>query len=101
MPAVSLKGKMSTGHGAWPPTAMIATPVTKTYFNGILAGVKDPACQFADHTAPINQVHPANTRYPSVGASKTYIEGKKAARIGDLLADGDAIAEGSANSFIE
>lgn len=101
MPAVSLKGKMSTGHGAWPPTAMISTPVTKTYFNGILAGVVDGQCQFADHTAPVNQVHPANTRYPSSGASKTYIEGKPAARIGDPLHDGDAIAEGSANSFIE
>ena len=101
MPAVSLKGKMSTGHGAWPPTAMISTPVTKTYFNGILAGVVDQQCQFADHTAPINQVHKAEIRYPSSGASKTYIEGKPAARIGDPLYDGDAIAEGSANSFIE
>jgi uncharacterized Zn-binding protein involved in type VI secretion len=31
----------------------------------------------------------------------TYIEGKKAARIGDSIQCGDAIAQGSANSFIE
>ena len=41
MPAVSRKGDMSTGHGPWAPTAMISTPVKKTYFNGKLAGVVD------------------------------------------------------------
>jgi uncharacterized Zn-binding protein involved in type VI secretion len=100
MPAVSLKGKKSTGHGGFPPTAMISTPVTKTYFNGILAGVVDPQCKFATHSLGTT-VHPDSIRYPSSGASKTYIEGKKAARIGDPLNDGDAIAEGSSNSFIE
>jgi uncharacterized Zn-binding protein involved in type VI secretion len=100
MPAVSRKGDMSTGHGGFPPTAMISTPVTKTYFNGILAGVVDSGCKFADHSLGTT-VHPADIRYPSAGASKTSIEGMKAARIGDSLNDGDAIAEGSSNSFIE
>lgn len=100
MPAVSLKGKMSTGHGGFPPTAMTSTPVTKTYFNGILAGVVDAQCKFATHSLGTT-IHPEATRYPTSGASKTYIEGKLAARIGDPLADGDAIAEGSSNSFIE
>lgn len=100
MPAVSLKGKMSTGHGGFPPTAMTSTPVSKTKFNGVFPGVVDPQCKFATHSLG-NTIHPENTRYPSSGASKTYIEGKKAARIGDPLNDGDAIAEGSSNSFIE
>ncbi len=101
MPAVSRKGDMSTGHGPWAPTAMISTPVKKTYFNGKLAGVVDAQCQFAEHIAPIMQIHPASIRTPSEGAGKTNIEGKPAARIGDALADGDTIAEGSNNTFIE
>ena len=100
MPAVSQKGKMSTGHGCFPPTAMIQTPVKKTYFNGILAGVVDNSCQFISHVCGLT-THSQAERYPSSGASKTYIEGKPAARIGDEIACGDAIAEGSANSFIE
>ncbi len=100
MPAVSRIGDMSTGHGGFPPTAMITTPVAKTYFNGKFPGVVDEQCKFAAHSL-VNTVHNSDIRYPSSGASKTYIEGKLAARIGDNLNDGDAIAEGSPNSFIE
>lgn len=100
MPAVSRKGDMSTGHGCFPPTAMVQTPVYKTYFNGILAGVVDNQCQFVAHTCGLT-THPQEGRTPSEGASKTYIEGKRAARIGDMISCGDAIAEGSTNSFIE
>ena len=32
MPAVSRIGDMSTGHGCFAPTALIQTPVTKTFF---------------------------------------------------------------------
>jgi uncharacterized Zn-binding protein involved in type VI secretion len=100
MPAVSQKGKQSTGHGCFAPTVMAQTPVSKTYFNGILAGVVDQGCQFVPHTCGI-VTHSQAERYVSSGASKTYIEGKKAARIGDNIGCGDVIAEGSSNSFIE
>jgi uncharacterized Zn-binding protein involved in type VI secretion len=100
MPAISRIGDMSTGHGCFPPTALVQTSVTKTYFNGILASVVDSGCQHAPHTCGIT-THAGSTRSPSSGASKTYIEGFPAARIGDNIACGDAIAEGSANSFIE
>ena len=100
MPAVSLLGVMSTGHGCFPPTAMVQTPVSKTFFNGIVPGVQDSGCQFVDHTCG-TVTHTQAERYVSSGAGKTYIEGKPAARIGDNVGDGDAIAEGSANSFIE
>jgi uncharacterized Zn-binding protein involved in type VI secretion len=100
MPAIARLDDVSTGHGPFPPTKMFVTPVTKTYFNGKLAGVKDAQCKFIVHNSgPV--VHPAETRYPSQGASKTYIEGKLAVRIGDMLADGDAISQGSPNTFIE
>ena len=100
MPAVSRIGDMSTGHGCFPPTALTSTPVSKTFFNGMLASVVDSACQHAPHTCG-NTTHAGSTRSPSSGASKTFIEGFKAARIADDIACGDAIAEGSTNSFIE
>lgn len=100
MPAVIRLNDMSTGHGCFPPTALVATPVTKTYFNGILAGVVDQACVHAPHTCGL-VTHGGETRAPSSGAAKTYIEGNPAARIGDDIACGDTCAEGSSNSFIE
>jgi len=100
MPAVTRLGDNSTGHGDWPPTLMITTPVQKTFFNGILAGVVNSQCEWAAHS-DAHTTHPASSRYPTHGASKTYIEGNLAARIGDDLADGDAIGAGSSNSFIE
>jgi len=100
MPAVSRIGDMSTGHGCFAPTALVQTPVTKTFFNGKLASVVNSATQHAPHTCGIT-THSGTTRSPSSGASKTFIEGKLAARIGDNIACGDAIAEGSPNSFIE
>ena len=100
MPAVSTIGDKSTGHGCFSPTALITTPVAKTYFNGKLAAVVDSNCKFAAHSCGIT-THNSDIRIPSSGASKTYIEGKKAARIGDSIQCGDAIEQGSINSFIE
>jgi len=100
MPAVSRIGDMSTGHGCFPPTDMTISPISKTFFNGIKAGVKDSGCQFTTHSCGI-VTHTQAERFVSSGAGKTYLEGKLAARIGDDIGDGDVIAEGSANSFIE
>lgn len=100
MPAVSRIDDLSAGHAGYPPTKMITTPVAKTYFNGKFAGVVSPQCKFAAHSF-LSGTHNSDIRYPTNGASKTYIEGNKAVRIGDPLADGDTIAQGSSNSFIE
>jgi uncharacterized Zn-binding protein involved in type VI secretion len=100
MPAVSRVGDLSTGHDCFPPTNLITTPVAKTYFNGNLAAVVNSNCKFAAHTCG-ETTHNTDIRIPTSGASKTYIEGNKAARIGDNIQCGDAIAEGSPNSFIE
>lgn len=91
---------MSTGHGCFAPTPLIQTPVTKTFFNGILAGVVDSQCQHAPHTCGV-VTHAAAERAPSAGSSKSFIEGNPAARIGDDITCGDTCAEGSTNSFIE
>jgi uncharacterized Zn-binding protein involved in type VI secretion len=101
MAAFSKLGDMSTGHGCFPPTAMVVTPVTKTFINGILAGVADPQCQFATHVCGIT-VHPQSQRYPIPQPNnKTYIEGYPIACIGDDISCGDVIAQGSSNSFTE
>jgi len=100
MPAVIRLNDMSTGHGCFAPTPLIQTPVTKTFFNGILAGVVDPQCQHAPHTCGV-VTHADEERAPSMGSTKTFIETFAAARIGDDITCGDTCAEGSANSFIE
>ena len=100
MPAVTRIGDKSTGHGCFPPTVMITTPVAKTYFNGKFPGVVSPNCKWAAHICG-NQTHNSDQRYPTSGASKTYIEGNKVARIADSIACGDAIGQGSSNSFVE
>jgi uncharacterized Zn-binding protein involved in type VI secretion len=100
MPAISRKDDLSTGHGCYSPTPMMVTPVKKTFFNDKLAGVLSEECQFESHTCGI-VTHTQVERFVSSGASKTFIEGILAARIGDDIACGDAIAEGSENTFIE
>ena len=100
MPAIAKIGDVTSGHDGFPPTAMTTSPISKTKFNGQKPGVKDPACQFISHSKGVT-THPQNTRYPVEGSKKTKIEGYYVARIGDKLADGDVIAAGSDNSFIE
>lgn len=100
MPAVARLGDVSTGHGCFPPTNMVTTAATKSYINGVLVGVKDQESQFSTHVCG-NTNHQQVTRYISSGSTKSFIEGKAVARIGDDIACGDAIAQGSPNSFLE
>ncbi len=100
MPGIAIIGDVTTGHDGYPPTEMISSPVSKTKVNGKKPGVVDPACRFATHTKG-NSVHPETIRTPKKGSTKTKIEGYYIARIGDELNDGDIIAGGSENSFIE
>ncbi len=100
MPAVARVDDMSTGHGCFPPTKMLTSPISKTYINGKKPGVVDNSCQFAAHTCGIT-THPQNQRYPTQGTEKTKIEGYFIARIADDLACGDVIGQGSHNTFIE
>ena len=100
MPAVIRLTDMSTGHGCFPPTSLTKTPIAKTFFNNLLAGVIDTNCQYVPHTCD-TVTHAGQERSPSVGSTKTFIEGKAAARIGDTITCGDACAQGSPNSFIK
>ena len=100
MPAIARIGDVSAGHGCFPPTNLTQTYATKTYFNGKLVAVVDPSTRFAPHSCG-RDTHAGITRAISSGSSKTYIEGKPAARIGDNIACGDACAEGSPNTFFD
>lgn len=100
MPGIAVIGDVTTGHDGFPPTKMVQSPISKTKFNGQKPGVVDPACQFLEHSKG-QTVHPQISRYPTSGSTKTKIEGYYIARIGDPLNDGDIIAKGSDNSFVE
>jgi uncharacterized Zn-binding protein involved in type VI secretion len=97
MTALTYKGAMSKGQDGYPPSALIDVQCSKSYVGGNIVGVIGD--QFADH-GPAPQ-HTDVKRKISSGASKTYFEGHLAARVDDLIADGDAIADGNAKTFIE
>lgn len=100
MPAAVRIGDMSTGHGCFPPTPMVDSPVSKTFINGVKPGVVSPNSTHATHSCG-RVTHPQGAqRSHASGSSNTFIEGFPAARIGDNISCGDAIAQGSPNTFI-
>lgn len=98
MAELAYKGVMSTGEDGFPPSPLTAiVQCTKSYVGGeLIATVGD---QFTDH-GPSPQ-HTDIKRKISVGASKTFFEGRAAARKGDSLEDGDKIANGNAKTIVE
>jgi uncharacterized Zn-binding protein involved in type VI secretion len=100
MPGIVRIGDMSTGHGCFPPTPLIASPVSKTYVQGARVGVVSPNAYHATHSCGTT-VHPQPAARAYVGgSSNTFIEGFPAIRIGDNIACGDAVGQGSSNTFI-
>ncbi len=100
MPAVVRIGDMSTGHDCFPPTSMQGTPVSKTFINGRKPGVRNGQSFHQTHSCG-DTVHPApEARSHSGGSSNTFIEGFAASRIGDNISCGDAVGQGSPNTFI-
>lgn len=94
MAAASRKGDLSTGHGCFPPTACTSALASKTYINGILA--QKQGSKFASHRCG-KTTHPSSARATSSGSSKVFIEGAAAIRIGDSIACGDTVGQGSSN----
>lgn len=102
MPAAARVGDtVNTGHGCSVTVPIVNTTQTKVKINGILAAViGDP---LAPHTILIDgncvpHEDPAVTKVLS-GSSLVSIEGKAAARVGDL-ADLGSIITGSPNVII-
>ena len=99
MANLTYRGAMSKGLDGGPPTPLTRkTQCTKSYVGGILIGVVGD--QFEEHTAN-KSLHKDALREIISGASKTYFEGKLAARINDPIADGDEVAEGNAKTIVE
>jgi uncharacterized Zn-binding protein involved in type VI secretion len=100
MPALTYKGALSKGSDGG-----AATPLTrrnflqKSYVGGVLIGVVGD--RFEQHTVPIATVHADAQREIISGASKTFFEGRAAARVDDPIADGDQVAQGNAKTFVE
>jgi uncharacterized Zn-binding protein involved in type VI secretion len=81
-----------------------ATPLTyknqavKTFVQGMrIALVGD---QYQPHTVGL-VTHSGSEREIIDGSSKTFFEGKKVARYGDPVADGDKVGGDNFNTFIE
>ncbi|MHC3749329.1 PAAR domain-containing protein [Stutzerimonas stutzeri] len=94
MPAVSRRGDNCTGHGCWP-----ARPSTEgspnVFINGIAAHRQGDA--WAAHTCPtIPETHASAL---AAGSATVFANGKQLARIGDPVACGSSVAQGSPNVF--
>ena len=94
MAAASRKGDLSAGHGCFPPTACTDAIASKTFINGILA--QKQGSKFASHRCG-KTTHPSSARATTSGSSKVIIEGSPAIRIGDSIACGDTVGQGSTN----
>jgi uncharacterized Zn-binding protein involved in type VI secretion len=98
MSGIATELHLSTGHDGFPPTLPQGPYTTKSYINGVRIQLKN-VTMYKPHTKGVVTHHDAE-RLVIGGSSKFYLEGIQVARIGDRLADGDAIAEGSEDSFI-
>ena len=99
MAKLTYKGAMSKGQDGGSPTALTKkNQCSKSYVGGNLIGVVGD--QFEQHTVG-STLHKDAQRQIISGASKTYFEGKLAARVNDLIADGDAVQDGNAKTNVE
>jgi uncharacterized Zn-binding protein involved in type VI secretion len=93
MPAAKRLGDICTGHGCWPPRPNVeASP--NVFVNGIAAHREGDAwdihcCDASCHSSVL-----------ATGSSTVFINGKPAARIGDPVACGSLVAQGSSDTFI-
>jgi uncharacterized Zn-binding protein involved in type VI secretion len=98
MPSIALESKVSTGHDCFPPVPAVGPYTTKSFINGLAIQLKD-VTRYQPHTCG-RTTHSGGTRLVIEGSSTFFLEGKAVARIGDSIACGDAVSEGSSNSFI-
>ena len=92
MPAVSRQGDPCTGHGNYPPRANDQGS-GNVFVNG--KGAHRQGDHWPQHCSG-NSCHDSTT---SGGSSTVFCNGKPLARIGDAVACGSVIAQGSKNVF--
>jgi uncharacterized Zn-binding protein involved in type VI secretion len=99
MTSLTYKGALSKGSDGGPPTGLnTKNQCKKSFVGGKLIGVVGD--QFDSHTAN-GSLHQTTQRQISSGSSKTFFEGKAAARVNDPIADGDQVAQGNAKTSVE
>jgi uncharacterized Zn-binding protein involved in type VI secretion len=94
MPAVTRLGDNCTGHGCWPPRPSTGAS-GDVYANGI--PVHRQGDSWAPHTCP-----PIPETHGSVlasGSGTVYVNGKQCGRIGDPVACGSSVAQGSGDVY--
>lgn len=91
-------GDLSEGHNGFPPTALVYTPVTRTFVDG--KGIAVVGARYASHSnnTTTHQEIPSRTIIGS-GSRQTFIEGFPIARAGDPIACGDRVGPSTSNSF--
>jgi uncharacterized Zn-binding protein involved in type VI secretion len=93
MPAVTRLGDRCTGHGAYPPRSNTSAS-NNVFVNGI--GAHRQGDSWAVHCNPRPSCHGSVL---GSGSSSVYVNGKQLGRIGDPVACGSAVANGSGNVF--
>lgn len=87
-------GDLCTGHGCYPPRPNNEAS-SDVFWNGI--GAHRQGDGWPQHCCPGAGCH---TSVLAEGSSSVFVNGKQAGRIGDPVACGSAIAQGSPNVFI-
>lgn len=93
MPSVSRLGDKCSGHGCFPPRPN-SSASGNVFTNGIPTHRQSDS--WLPHCCPNNGCHGSVT---SAGSSSVYVNGLQIARIGDPVACGSVIAQGSGNVF--
>jgi hypothetical protein len=96
MPAQATLGSASTGHACFPPTSIVSGCASTVFVNGKPAAVIGAQC--TPHTCG-RVTHAGGQRKVVSGSGTVFFNGKPAVRVGDSIADGDAIGQGSGNVF--
>lgn len=89
MPAVSYDQAMTTGHGPYPPTQINASQ-SKFFVEGKPVLINNDKANNHGHS-PVGMCIATTT--------KLFVGGIPVVRIGDMLTDGDTVAQGSSKLF--
>ena len=98
MAKVTYKGAMSDASCGLPANALTTEVCTKSFVAEGAIGLV--GSKFIQQQVG-SSIHPINVRNINSGASKTFFEGKAAARIGDSISCGDKVKDGSAKTNVE